>query len=113
MRRVAAIYAVVVLVLLAPLANTWFSTQSRISEILALMGKRGALNVLLSNIGTPHLPVTSNGDLRRPPASFTHRPSTNTIVLRFEGEGLPYFRAWLAYDTERLMVVNVAVERLW
>ncbi len=38
---------------------------------------------------------------------------SNLFVVRFNGEGLPYFYGFVAYDSNKQVVVNAVVDQLW
>jgi hypothetical protein len=38
---------------------------------------------------------------------------TGMRLVRFNGEGMPYFYGYVAYDTNRQTVVKAVVDELW
>jgi hypothetical protein len=38
---------------------------------------------------------------------------SNLLVVRFNGEGLPYFYGFVAYDTNKQQVLRAVVDQLW
>ena len=114
-KAVAPIVVVGFLVVLFVLSvlTMLLSTRQQVAEIRALEGKSGSLSNLLRNVRTRPVTITAE-PLRTTGLARLQLPAGAIArVLKFPGEGLPYFEGWLAYDEESQRVIKVVVDELW
>ncbi len=91
----------------------WVSTQLEVGRIKRLQGQRGAFRTLTTSIRTRYRDVTESGERERARSILGLSTFSNLSVIRFNGEGIPYFYGWVAYDTGQQHVVRVVVDQLW
>jgi hypothetical protein len=113
MRRRWIIAAVVVCVVALPLVSLRVRTVRAIARIEALQGRTGDLADLTKTIRTRYSSVDSPEGLERARSVMGLESVTNLSVVRFNGEGLPYYYGYVAYDTNKQHVVRVVVDQLW
>lgn len=89
------------------------STAGAIARIEALQGRTGDFADLTKAMRTRYSQVDSPEGLEHARTLMGLAAVSNLTIVRFNGEGLPYFYGYAAYDTNRQQVVGVAVERLW
>lgn len=100
-----------VLAMVSPFIGLWGSTRLEMERIAGLKGRSGSLPSLLSSLRARHRPVVAPHELELAGERLGLSNLSNLLVVRFDGEGFPYFRAWLAYDPERQQVVKTAIEQ--
>jgi hypothetical protein len=105
--------ALVLRALAVPLISLRVSTVRAIARIEALRGRTGDFAALAATIRTRYSLVDSPDGLEHARAVMGLATLSNLSIVRFNGEGLPYFYGYVAYDTNRQQVVGAVVERLW
>ncbi len=113
MRRLWVILAVLVCVIALPFVSLRVSTVRAIARIEALQGRIGDFADLTKTIRTRYASVDSPDGLERARSVMGLESVTNFSVVRFNGEGLPYYYGYVAYDTNKQQVVRAVVDQLW
>jgi hypothetical protein len=113
MRRGWKIAAVVIGLIALPVVSLRVSTVRAIARIEALQGRTGDFADLTKPIRTPYSRVDSPAGLERARTMMGLESVTNLSVVRFNGEGLPYYYGYVAYDPNRKQVVRAVVDQLW
>jgi hypothetical protein len=113
LKRWMMIAGLALLVLGIPLVSLRVRTVRAIARIEVLRGYVGDFAEITRPIRTRYSQVVSEEGLEH--ARFTMELPTvsNLLGLRFNGEGLPYFYGFVAYDTNRQEVVRAVVDQLW
>ena len=111
--RAWMIGAVVLLILAIPVMSLRIKTLRAISRIEALQGRSGDFAEITKTIRTRYTQVDSPEGMERARRVMGLQTATNLFVVRFNGEGLPYFYGFVAYDTNKQEVVKVVVDQLW
>jgi hypothetical protein len=112
-RRAWIIAAVLGCVIAVPFISLRISTVRAIARIEALQGRSGNFADLTKTIRTRYSSVDSPEGLKRARAVLGLQTVTNFTVVRFNGEGLPYYYGYVAYDTNTQQVVKAVVDQLW
>lgn len=99
--------------LLLSLRSLRVSTVHAIARIEALEGRTGDFADLTKPIHTRYATVDSAEGLERARTVMGLQSVTNLSVVRFNGEGLPYYYGYVAYDTNKHQVVRAVVDHLW
>ena len=89
------------------------STIRAISRIESLQGQTGEFTEITKTIRTRYSHVESAEDLEHARRTLGLQTVSNLFVVRFNGEGLPYFYGFVAYDTNKKEIVKVMVDQLW
>ena len=113
MRRGWIIAAVLICVIALPFVSLRVSTVRAIGRIEALQGRTGEFADLTKMIRTKYSSVDSPEGLERARTLMGLETVTNLSVVRFNGEGLPYYYGYVAYDTNKQQVVEAVVDQLW
>ena len=113
MKRSVLIGCFVLLLLASPFVVLWVSTQFEIGRIERLEGNGGSFITLTKPIRTHYSALTNAGELERAQVRLGRSTLSNLYVVRFNGEGIPYFYGWVAYDTGQQHVVRAVVDQLW
>lgn len=113
MHRGWIIAAVVICVIAVPFVWLRVSTVRAIASIEALQGRTGAFAALTQTIRTRYSSVESPEGLEHARTVMGLESVTNLSVVRFNGEGLPYYYGYVAYDTNKQQVVRAVVDQLW
>jgi hypothetical protein len=113
MRRALIIGTVVLLLLAIPVVSLRVSTVRAISRIEALRGRTGDFVEILRTIQTPYTRVESPNAMEHARTTLQMDSISNLFVVRFNGEGLPYYYGFVAYDTNKQFVVKAVVDQLW
>lgn len=113
MRRGWIISAVLGCVIAFPFISLRVSTLRAIARSEALQGLSGNFADLTKTIRTRYSTVDSPEGLKRAQAVIGLQSLANLSVVRFIGEGLPYYYGYVAYDTNTQQVVKAVVEQLW
>jgi len=100
-------------IFVSPFINLWLTTEIEISRIKQVVGRKGAFGAITARIRTKYHAATNVQDLASIKSLLGDLSSSNVIVYRFNGEGLPYFYGFVAYDTQDQRVVDAVVKRLW
>ena len=113
MKRSVLIGCLVLVLLASPFIVSWFRTQLEVERIENLQGRRGAFGTLTAPIRTRYREITDDGQRERARSILGLSSLSNLHVVRFNGEGIPYFYGWVAYDTGKQHVVRAVVDQLW
>ena len=113
MRRAWIIGVVVLFILAIPVVSLRVSTVRAISRIEALQGRTGDFAEITKTIRTRYSHVDSAEGLAHARSTLGLQTVSNLFVVRFNGEGLPYFYGFVAYDTNKQEVVRAVVDQLW
>ena len=104
---------VVLLVIAVPFVSLRFRTVRAIARIEALQGRVGDFARITEPIRTRYSQVESAEGLEHARVTMGLQTVSNLLVVRFNGEGLPYFYGFVAYDTNRQEIVRAVVDQLW
>ena len=107
------IAGVLICLIAVPLVSLRVSTVRAIARIEALQGRTGDFADLTMTIRTRYSSVDSTDGLERARLVLGLQSVTNLSVVRFNGEGLPYYCGYVAYDTKKRQVVRAVVDQLW
>lgn len=99
--------------LAAPVVGMRISTLLAISKIEALQGGKGDFAGLTKNIQTRYSRIDSAAGLERALTRMGLQSASNLSAVRFNGEGLPYFWGYVAYDSTQQVIVRSVVDQLW
>ena len=113
MKRWTIISGLVLLVLAIPLVSLRVKTVRAIARVQALQGCVGDFAEITKPIRTRYSRVDSTEGLEHARVRMGLPSVSNLLVVRFSGEGLPYFYGFVAYDTNRQQVVRAVVDQLW
>jgi Zn-dependent membrane protease YugP len=113
MRRGWIIAAVLICLIALLFISLRVSTVRAISRIEALEGRTGDFSDLTKTIYTRYSSVNSPEGLERARTVLGLESVTNLSVVRFNGEGLPYYYGYVAFDTNKQHVVRAVVDQLW
>lgn len=113
MRRAWIIGVVLLCILAIPVVSLRVSTFRAISRIETLEGRSGDFAEITKSIRTRYSHVNSAEGLEHARATMGLQTLSNLFVVRYHGEGLPYFYGFVAYDTNKQQVVRVVVDKLW
>jgi hypothetical protein len=113
MRRAWIIGAIVLLIVIFPFVSLRVATVRAISRIEALQGRSGDFAEITRPIDTRYHSIESTQELERARVTMGLPTVSNLVVVRFTGEGLPYFYGFVAYDTNKQQVVRAVVDQLW
>lgn len=113
MKRAWIIGAVILLVVVSPLASLRVATVRAIERIEALQGRTGDFAEIAKPIRTRYQKLESAEQLEHAGKAMGIATLSNLFIFRFNGEGLPYFYGFVAYDTNQHEVVRVVVDQLW
>lgn len=89
------------------------STVRAISRIESLQGRTGEFTDITKTIRTRYSHVDSAEGLEHARQTLGLQTLSNLYVVRFNGEGLPYFYGFVAYDTNKKEIVRAVVDQLW
>lgn len=112
-KRWLIILGVVVLVLAVPLAYLRVRTVRAVARIGSLQGRSGGFAEIMKPIRTRYSRVDTVESLEHARVRMGLQSVSNLLVVRFNGEGLPYFYGFVAYDTNKQQVVRAVVDQLW
>ena len=113
MKRSFLIGGLLLLLLASPFITLWVRTQLEVSRIESLQGRRGPFKTLVTPIRTRYSDVIDDAERERARSILGLSTVSNLSVVRFNGEGIPYFYGWVAYDTGQQQVIRVVVDQLW
>ncbi len=116
MRRNWFNLALVSCVVAAPLitvVSLRLGTVRSIARIEALGGQNGELAELAKTVGVGYNSVDSPDGLEWARRVMDLKSVTNLTVIRFNGEGLPYYYGYVAYDTNKQQIIGAGVDQLW
>ena len=112
-KRWLIILGVVVLVLAVPLVYLRVRTVRAVARIESLQGRSGGFPEITKPIRTRYSRVDTAESLEHARVRMGLQSVSNLLVVRFNGEGLPYFYGFVAYDTNKQRVVRAVVDQLW
>ena len=78
-----------------------------------MQGRVGDFVEVTKPIRTRYSQVESAQGLEHARVTMGLQTVSNLFVVRFNGEGLPYFYGFVAYDTNRQEIVKAVVDQLW
>jgi hypothetical protein len=107
------VIGVIALMGIISLMHLHMTTKEQCSRILAMEGRRGTWAELTEEI-KPSFTIIKSSEQRE--AVLTRLALTNgneLMLVRFNGEGLPYYWGWVAYNTNTSRVIKSNVELLW
>ena len=113
MKRFALIAGVLVAVLGVFFVALRIRTMSEVRKIRALEGQAGEFNSLVRPIRTRYTAIEDPRPMETARLKLGLKDLTGMKLFRFNGEGMPYFYGYLAYDTNRETVVKAVVDELW
>jgi hypothetical protein len=113
MKRVAILAAVPLFLLGCVYLSLHIATGRAISRIEQLEGRTGEFAEVTKTIDTRYRRIDSTDELELARKKMGLATVSNLFVVRFNGEGFPYFYGYVGYDTGRQQVVRAVVERLW
>ena len=113
MKRWAIISGLVLLVLAIPLVSLRVRTVRAIARVQALEGRVGDFAEITRPIRTRYSRVDSAEGLEHARIRMDLPSVSNLFVVRFNGEGMPYFYGFVAYDTNKQQVIRAVVDQLW
>ncbi len=115
MKALAVVVAAILLLAALVIVSQRMRTVREVKRIEALQGQSGEFAELTKTIRTSHqfLEPGPQVDSALATLGFPTASITNLLVARFNGEGLPYFWGYVAYDRNARRVVAVKVEQLW
>ena len=105
----AAIAAVVLGCAYVPL---YVATRRAISRIEHLEGRSGEFAELTKPIDTHYQQIDSLEELELARKKMDLATISNLFVVRFNGEGIPYFYGYVGYDTGKHQVIRATVKKL-
>jgi len=88
-------------------------TVHAISKIRALEGQTGEFHSLVSSISTKYSTIEDSKQLENIRVKLGLIDLAGVRLVRFNGEGMPYFYGYAAFDTNRQKFVRVVVKELW
>ncbi len=113
MKRVWIILGIVLVLLASPFVSLRISTLRRAARIEALQGRTGEFTNIVRGIDTHYHSITDTNELEHARARLGLVTVSNLSLVRFTGEGLPYFYGWVAYDPLKREIVRAKVDQLW
>jgi hypothetical protein len=113
MKRFALIAGVLLVVLGAIFVQFRIGTMSEVRKIRALEGQAGEFSSLVHSIRTRYTTIEDPKQMESARLKLGLTDLTGTRLVRFNGEGMPYFYGYVAYDTNRQTVIKAVVEELW
>jgi hypothetical protein len=113
-KRYPLIAIIIVLGILAlTLLSKRVTTIHEVSKIRALEGQAGKFEFLARSIHARYHTIEIPTELKTAFTKLNLSNSNGVKLIRFNGEGVPYFYGYVAYDTNRETVVKVVVDELW
>ena len=88
-------------------------TMSQVRKIRALEGQAGEFGSLVHSIRTRYTTIEDPKQMESTRLKLGLTDLTGMRLVRFNGEGMPYFYGYVAYDTNRQTVVKAVVDELW
>src|SRR2546426_9049011 len=113
MKRAWIIGAILLAVVAFPFVSLRVATVRAAARIEALQGRAGQFTSLTRDIDTHYRTVDDAAELERARIRMGLVSVSNLFVVRFAGEGIPYFYGWVAYDTNKQQIVRAVVDQLW
>lgn len=113
MRRAWIIGVVILGILALSVVSLRVRTVRAISRIESLQGRTGDFADITKSISTRYSRIESTEGLEYARVTMGLQTVSNLSVVRFNGEGLPYFYGFVAYDKNKQVVVRAVVDQLW
>jgi hypothetical protein len=113
MKRFALIAGVLLIVLGVFFVPLRIGTMSQVRKIRALEGQAGGFGSLVHSIRTRYTAIEDPKQIESTRLKLGLTDLTGMRLVRFNGEGMPYFYGYVAYDTNRQTVVKAVVDELW
>lgn len=113
MKRLAIIAAVLLVVLGIIFVPLRMRTVHAVKQIRALEGQSGEFSSLVRTIRTRYSAIEDPKQMETACVKLGLTNLTGLRLVRFNGEGMPYFFGYVAYDTNRQSVVKSVVDELW
>jgi hypothetical protein len=113
MKRIAIIATILLALLCAIFVPARVATVSAVRKIQALEGQTGEFSSLVSSIRTHYTDVRDQKQIESYCGKLGLRDASGLRLVRFNGEGMPYFYGYVAYDTNKQTVVRAVVDELW
>ena len=113
MKRIALIAGVLLVVLGVFFVPLRIGTMSQVRKIRALEGQTGEFSVLINHIRARYTAIKDPKQMESTRLRLGLTGLTGMRLVRFNGEGMPYFYGYVAYDTNRQTVVKAVVDELW
>lgn len=107
---IAAVVLVLIGIILVPLR---IRTVQAMDKIRALEGQTGEFHSLASSVSTKYSTIEDSTQIEKARVKLGLTDLTGMSLVRFNGEGMPYFFGYAAYDTHRQTFVRVVVNELW
>jgi hypothetical protein len=112
-KRWVIILVLILLVVAIPVVHLRVKTVQAIARIEGLQGRSGDFTEITKPIRTRYTQVDSAERLEQARVRMGLQSVSKLLVVRFNGEGLPYFYGFVAYDTNKQQVVKAVVDQLW
>jgi hypothetical protein len=113
MKRFVLIGAVLLVVIGMVLVPMRVRTASDVAKIRALRGQVGEFSSLARSIRARYSDIDEPKQIEAARLKLGLMDLTGTRLVRFNGEGMPYFYGYVAYDTNRQTVLRSEVDELW
>jgi hypothetical protein len=113
MKRFALIAGVLLVVLGVVFVPLRIRTMSEVRKIRALEGQAGEFGSLVRPIRARYTAIEDAKQMETTRLKLGMTDLTGMRLVRFNGEGMPYFYGYVAYDTNRQTVVKAVVDELW
>jgi hypothetical protein len=113
MKHVALIVGVLLFMLGVFLVPLRVRTMSEVRKIRALEGQAGEFGSLVRPIRARYTVIDDPKQMETTRLKLGLIDLTSMRLVRFNGEGMPYFYGYVAYDTNRQTVVKAVVDELW
>ena len=88
-------------------------TVSEVAKIRALQGQTGEFSSLVRSIRTRYSDISDPKQIEATRLKLGLLDLTGTRLVRFNGEGMPYFYGYVAYDTNKQTVLRAEADELW
>jgi hypothetical protein len=112
MKRLALIAAVLLAIVGVLIVLLRMKTVDQVRKIRALEGREGEFGSLAASIRTRYTVIEDSPKMESARLKLGLTDLAGIRLLRFNGEGRPYFYGYVAYDTNRQAVVRVIVDEL-
>ena len=113
MKSIAIIAGVLVIALGFILVPARVRTMSQVRKIRALDGQSGEFSMLAHSIRTAYTTIEDPKLMEGSRLKLGLIDLAGVRLVRFNGEGMPYFYGDVAYDTNRQKVLKAVVDELW
>jgi hypothetical protein len=113
MKRFAIVAAVVLVLIGIFLVPLRIRTVHAINKIRTLEGQTGEFHSLVNPISAKYSTIEDSTQIENVRVKLGLTDLAGMRLIRFNGEGLPYFFGYAVYDTNRQTFVRVVVNELW